>query len=205
MTCITLALLDKVDGGLKKRMEDSKVLQDHLIGKAGADFLLATTDRRIAFEGVKPLQIDVRERQPEDLIALISESDVDYSAPVFRIYADPFNTSSLVDDSLTGDGFIIKAGRNFDSPEDNLRLLRAMKAGSRIDSVFRRGGEPTALMDSRIFIARYGSHHPTVEEILKPFQSKARKAVRLHVLPFNVRNGKITVDNTFKPNAVKLP
>lgn len=205
MTCITLALLDKVDGGLKKRMEDSKVLQDHLIGKAGADFLLATTEKRIAFEGVKPIQIDVQERQPEDLIALISESDVDFSAPVFKIYADPFNTTSLVDDNLIGDGFIIKAGLNFDSPEDNLRLLRAMKAGSRIDSVFRRGGEPSAVMDGRILIARCGHSHPSVGEILKPFQSKAKKAARLHVLPFNVRNGKITVDNTFKPNAVKFP
>jgi fructose 1,6-bisphosphatase len=205
MTCISLALLDKVDDGLKKRIEDSKVLQDHLIGKAGADFLLTTAEKKVAFEGVKPLQIELQERQSEDLIALIALSDVDYSAPVYRIYADPFNTTSLVDDNRVGDGFIIHAGHNFDSPDDNLRLLRAMKSGTRIDSVYRRGGEPSAIMDGRILIARCGPYHPQVDEILKPFQSKVKKAIKVHVLPFNVSRGKITVDNTFKPSVVKIP
>jgi fructose 1,6-bisphosphatase len=205
MTCITFALLEKVDERLGKRMEDSKVLQDHLIGRAGADFLLATTERRTAFDGVKTIQLDVHERQSEDLITLISESEVDFSAPAYRVYADPANTPSLVDDNRVGDGFIIKAGRPYDSPEDNLRLLRALKGGARIESVYRRGGEPSAVIDSRILMARCGPYHPSVDEMLKPFQSKARKAVKLHVLPFNVKNGKITVDNTFKPTVLKFP
>jgi hypothetical protein len=205
MTYITLALLDKVDDALKKRLEDAKSLKDHLIDKAGEDFLLATADRKLEFEGIRPLQLNIQEREKEDLLAVISAADADFSAHAYRIYADPSNTPSLVEDNRVGDGFIVRAGGVYDSPEDNLRLLRAMRGGAKIESVFRRTGEPSAAMSGRIFLARCGPYHPATEEILKPFQAKSGgDAVKAYVISFSVKDGRITVDNTFKPKTVKI-
>lgn len=204
MTCVTLALLGTVDEKLKKRLQDTRALQDHYLGKAGADYLLATSERRLPFEGVTPLQMDAPERASEDYIALISQSPADFSLPAYRIYADPFNTPGLVDDNRIGDGFILRAAGVYDSPEDNLRLLRALKAGAKISAAFRRGGEPSAAMDDRLLLARSGPYHPSEEDILRPFSAKAGKAVKLHVLSFNVKGGKITIDNTFRPKTAKL-
>ncbi|MFH0862692.1 MAG: fructose 1,6-bisphosphatase [Candidatus Altiarchaeota archaeon] len=204
MTCLTLAILDKVDDMLRKRLDDAKNLKDHLIDKAGADYLLATTERRIEFEGVKPVQIDFQERQEEEFVALIAEKPVDFGISAYRIYADPFNTPSLVDDERIGDGFIVKAGRLYDMPEDSLRLLRAIRKGAKTEAVFRRDGEESASMDDAAFLARCGPYHPTRQEILAPFQAKGGKTVKLHVLSIGVKNGKITIDNTFKPKTLKL-
>jgi hypothetical protein len=206
MTCVTLALLGGVDERLRNRLAESKVLRDHLIGKAGADFLLATTEVPAAFEGVAPLQLTFTERREESLVALISASgEADFSWAACRTYADPYNTPGLVDDARIGDGFIVRAGRNFDIPEDGLRLLRALKAGGRIDAVFRRDGERSAAMDRRLLLARCGPGHPALEDILTPLKSKAAGARRIHVLPFSLKDGRITVDNTYKPKTVKLP
>jgi fructose 1,6-bisphosphatase len=204
MTCITLALLKEVDERLKKRLEDSTVLLDHLVDEAGENFLLATTEKKTEFEGVNPIQMEFRERANEELIALISGQAVDFSQVAFRIYADPFNTKSLVSDSRIGDGFIVKAGRVFDSPEDNLRLLRAIGDGTRVQSVHRKSGEQSAIMDERLFLARCGAYHPSPEEILRPFGTRAKKGALLHVLSIGLKNGKITVDNTSKTSTVRM-
>jgi len=204
MTCLTFALLDKVDDRLRKRLEDDKSLLDHLIDEAGGIFLLATTEKRIDFEGVRPVQVVFRERQDEEFVALLAEKPVDYCMSAYRIYADPFNTPSLIDDKRIGDGFIVKADRPYDIPEDSFRLLVALREGAKIASVFRRDGEESASMNDRLFLARCGPYHPKREEILAPFPAKAAKAIRLHVLSIGVKNGRITVDNTFKQKTVRL-
>ncbi|MFH1055532.1 MAG: fructose 1,6-bisphosphatase [Candidatus Altiarchaeota archaeon] len=201
MTYITLALLGKVDENVRKRIAESTALKDYLIHK---NVLLATSENKVSFEGVTALQMELQERQTEDLIALIAEADVDYSLPAYRIYADPFNTTSLAEDNRVGDGFIIKAGSAYDSPEDNLRLLRALKAGAKITSVHRRSGEISSTMDNRMLLSRCGPYHPLDEEILRPFQGKEKKTVKIQVLAFSVKNGRITVDNTYKPKNVKF-
>ena len=98
----------------------------------------------------------------------------------------------------------MKADRSYDIPEDSFKLLRAIRKGSKTESIFRRGGEESASMNDRLFLARCGPYHPGREEILAPFQAKATKAVRLHVLSVGVKNGRITVDNTSKPKTVRL-
>ena len=205
MVCVTIALLDKVDDRLRRRLEDAKELRDHLIGAAGGHFLLASSDKRVPFEGVVPLQMELQERSSEGLIALIAEKEVDFGCYAFHVYADPFNTPGLVDDPRNGDGFIIRADEGtFYSPEDNLRLLRAMKGGSRIHAVYRRGGEKSAVIGSRLLLARSGPYHPEAKDILRPFNSKGKRGVMVHVLPFWLKGGKITVDNTFRPKTVRL-
>ncbi len=204
MTCVTLALLDKVDDRLRKRMDDSTVLQDYLIDKAGVDFLLATTEREQTFEGVEPVQLCFQERDEEGLLALIADKPVDYSLPAYRIYADPFNTPGLVDDQQIADGFTLKAGRAYHMPEDSLMLLRALKDDAKVTSAYRRGGFPSAVLSDRILLARHGPYHPRIEDILRPFPTRMKGGVKIHTLPFTVKNGKITVDNTFKPKTVKL-
>lgn len=205
MTSVSLAVLGKVDDGLRRRLEDSGVLRDHLVGKAGCNFLLATSDKPIVYEGVTPVRLDIRERAVEELIAFIAEEDVDYSGHAYRVYADPYNTRGLVGDERIGDGFIIRAGRPYDSPEDNLRLLRAMKAGAKVDAVYRRDGEAAASMGGRVFIARWGPYHPGLEDFLRPLKAKAADAVKVHVLSFSVKDCKLTVDNTLKPKTGRLP
>ncbi len=206
MTSVSLAVLGKVDDGLRRRLEGSGVLRDHLVGRAGCNFLLATSDKPIVYEGVNPVRLDIHERAGgEELLAFIAEEDVDYSWHAYRVYADPCNTPGLVGDERIGDGFIIRAGRPYDSPEDNLRLLRALKAGARVDAVYRRDGESAASMGGRVFIARWGPYHPGLEDFLRPLKAKAADAVKVHVLPFSVKDGKLTVDNTHKPKTGRLP
>jgi len=205
MTCVTIALLEKVDDKLKRKLDGSKVLVDHLILEAGKEkYLLAITGEKTDFEGVKPVQLAFEERPSEELVAVLSVKEVDYSLPAYRIYADPLNTESLVTDGRIGDGFIIKAGKVFDTPEDSLKLLRALKAGARIDGVYKKGGEPSAAMNNRVLLARCGPYHPTVDEILRPFKAKPKKAVDARLVCFSLRNGRMTVDNTYKPKTVKI-
>lgn len=204
MTCITVAILGKVDERLRKRLEDSTHLKDHLISGDKTKFLLATTETKISFDGVDTLQMDIVERQSEDLIALIADRSVDYSLSAYKTYADPFNTPSLVEDQRIGDGFILKADRPYDSPQENLKLLRAIRGGARLTAVHRRSGEVSAVINNRILLARCGPYHPKDEEILKPYDTKAKKTVKLQVISFNIRGGKITVDNTHKPKTVKM-
>ncbi|MBD3388197.1 MAG: fructose 1,6-bisphosphatase [Candidatus Altiarchaeales archaeon] len=204
MTCVSFALLDKADDGMERRIGENKLLQDHLIGREGSDFLLATSEETVMFEGVKTLQMRLDERKSEDLTIIVSEGDVDYSMHSYHAYADPFNTPGLVEDHRIGDGFIFKADRTYDSPEDNLRLLRAIKSGEKVRGVYRKDGIVSALMDSRTFMARTGPFHPTVEDLLKPFKARGKGGVKAHLIAFNVKKGKITVDNTFKPKTVKV-
>jgi hypothetical protein len=79
-----------------------------------------------------------------------------------------------------------------------------VRRGARIEAVYRRSGEPSAVIDDRVYLARCGPYHPKTEEIIKPFQVKDRAAVKLRTLAFNIKNAKITVDNTFKPKTVKM-
>jgi len=206
MTSVSLAILGKVDDSLRRRLEDSRALKDYLIGGAGCNFLLATSDKPAVYEGVNPVRLDIHERgEQEELLAFIANEDVDYSGHAYRVYADPFNTPGLVSDARIGDGFIIRAGRPYDSPEDTFRLLRALKAGARVDVVYRRDGEAAAAMDGRVFIARCGPYHPGREDILRPLKAKAEGSTRIQILSFSVKDGRLTVDNTHKPKTGRLP
>jgi len=207
MTCITAAILEKVDERLKKRLEETKALKDHLIAKAGkTSFLIATTESRMEFEGIKPIQMQFAERKDEEIILIIAEKGADYSLSAYRVFADPFNTPSLIEDNRIGDGFIVRAGQTtYDTPKDDFKLLSNIKKGERISAVYRRSGEPSAIMDARMMMARCGPYHPKTEEVLRPFDSKAKKAIKAYVVSFAVNGGKITVDNTFKPKTVKIP
>jgi fructose 1,6-bisphosphatase len=201
MVCVSLALLDRVDDGLGRRLEDSPKVRDFLIGKSGVDFLLAVTEDDARFTGVEPLRLRITPRTPENIIALLADEPVDFSIPLYRAYADPFNTRGLISDPDIGDGFIFKTKEGvFHTPEDGLSLLRRLQGGAGVESVLRREGEYAAAADGRLMMARYGRKHPLVEDILRPFPG----GNGLHVLSFSVDDGGITVDNTFKPEDLDL-
>ncbi len=204
MVCVSFAVLPKADKGLGGKLKDEPAILDHYVGAAGkTHYLLATTEDEAAFTGLSPLQMCFEERGKEDLIALISQANVNYSMPLFRLYADPLSNKSLVADDRLSSGFTFRAQGIFHTPEDSIRLLRALDSGSKITGVYRREGVSSAVADSRIIVMRAGDYHPPVAEALKAFKGGSDGgAKKLHVVAVTVKSGKISVDNTFKPKAI---
>jgi|GEM_PF-5255154 len=205
MTRIWAALLPIIDDDVRARLKDAKALKDHLIIEGSPNLLIAITEKEADFTGIEPVSMKVTERSHEELVAVFSGPDADFSHAAIRAYADPFFNEDLVLDRLIGDGFIMDTGEVFDSPADNLRILRALDSGESLKSVSRMGGEPSAMLADGLLVARVGEKHVDIDRIigslgLEPpaWAGGQGKKAKARIVPFTVNGGKLSYDNTFE-------
>lgn len=162
---------------------------------AGQDLLSDAFSGNIRGMGPGCAEIEFEERVSEPVIVFLADKTEPgaWNYPLYKIFADPFNTIGLVIDSKMHDGFkfevhdLIEHKRVFFScPEDVYDMLVFIGAPSRyvIKHVFRKDGEITAVTstqrlsliagryigkDDPVMAVRCQSGLPAVGEVLEPF------------------------------------
>lgn len=139
---------------------------------------------RLAQFGVngKPLAVDGAEltlaaRDSEPVLCFFSDKAEagSWNIHLYRAFADPFNTPSLVADPALRTGFTFRLddGSEHVLPADIYRFLAAAGSGARVrEVVARTTGEIAAVASSGadpVLIVRSGSPFPAVEEVLEAF------------------------------------
>ncbi len=143
--------------------------------------------------GVAELQFEERKSEPVIIFAADKTSPGAWNMPLYKIFADPFNTIGLVIDPSMHDGFTFEVLDIFDNktvklntPEDLYDLLVLIGASEHyiLKGVYKKSGEPAAatstqkvnLMagryvgkDDPVMIVRCQSGLPAVGEVLEPF------------------------------------
>ncbi len=212
MIHVFFTTLEEVNEGLRSRLSEANTLIDHSIIEGETNWLLATSEREVEFEGVRQNSMEISEREHESFIALVSKEPVDFSNVAFRAYADPVTNPGLVTDKLIGDGFIIEAKTMHDIPQDTFRLARTIREGVHITRAFRMDGEPSAIMDEKILIARIGNKHPSLDLFLSAakaglppfFIGPESGHVNCDITLFSIKDGAITIDDTFDQKSVEV-
>jgi fructose 1,6-bisphosphatase len=205
MVYVSFVILPKAVKGLEGVLNAEEAIVDHYVGKAGkTSYLIATTDSEVEYTGLNPATLSLSERENENIMAFIAGRDINFSRLLFRLYADPLANPYLALDERINDGFIFKAEKAYHIPEDNLKIVKEISQGERINAVYRKEGAISAKTSEKTLCIRFGDFHLAKDSILSFFNEKSQKAITLNPVSFSIKNKKITVDNTFKPKAVKL-
>ncbi|MEX2394907.1 MAG: fructose 1,6-bisphosphatase [Actinomycetota bacterium] len=122
-------------------------------------------------------EISFAVRDSEPVLCFFSDkaSGGAWNVHLYRAFADPFNTPSLVADQAMSDGFsFVVAGQTFELPQDTYRFLRAASSDdARVHQVrSRHTGEVAAVASTSsdpVLIVRCGAPFPAVEEVLESF------------------------------------
>jgi len=168
---------------------------------AGQDLLSDAFSGNIKGMGPGIAEMEFTERKAEPIIAFMMDKTEPgaFNFPIFKIFADPFNTAGLVIDPSIHDGFIfevwdIQEHKNvfLESPEEMYDLLALVGAKSRfvIKRVFPKkssklpSDEPVSVIsteklyqiageyvgkDDPVGVVRAQSGLPAVGEVLEPF------------------------------------
>ncbi len=143
--------------------------------------------------GVAELEFEERKSEPVIIFAADKTSPGAWNMPLYKIFADPFNTIGLVIDPSMHDGFTFEVLDIFgdkmvklNTPEDLYDLLVLIGASEHyiINAVYKKSGDKAAatstqkvnLMagryvgkDDPVMIVRCQSGLPAVGEVLEPF------------------------------------
>lgn len=143
--------------------------------------------------GVAELEFEERASDPVVVFAADKTEPGAWNLPLYKIFADPFNTAGLVIDPRLRDGFIFEVVDVFEgkkvklkTPEESYDLLALLGTTGRycVSRVYRADGEPAAAAsisrlsliagkyvgkDDPVLIVRAQSGFPAVGEILAPF------------------------------------
>jgi fructose 1,6-bisphosphate aldolase/phosphatase len=162
---------------------------------AGQDLLKDTFTGTVKGMGPGVAEMEFEERKSEPLIIFMADktSPGAWNLPLFRIFADPFNTAGLVIDPAMHEGFrfeVVDVYENksivLSAPEEIYDLLMFIGAMRRfiIKNVYRKDGVITASAstqklsllagryvgkDDPVLIVRCQSGLPAVGEVLEPF------------------------------------
>lgn len=168
---------------------------------AGQDMLADAFSGNVKGMGPGVAEMEFTERQGEPLIAFMMDKTEPgaFNLPIFRMFADPFNTSGLIIDPSMHSGFrfevwdIVEHKKVFlNAPEESYDILALIGAKSRyvIKRVFPKEGakllsdEPVAVIstdklsqiagqyvgkDDPAALVRAQSGLPAVGEVLEPF------------------------------------
>lgn len=166
----------------------------HLYG-AGQDLLKDAFSGNVKGLGPGVAEMEIEERPSEPVVIFMGDkcSPSAWNLPVYRMFADPFNTAGLVIDPAMGDGFTFEildlednVSVKVHTPEETYILLALIGAVERylIKRVYRRSGEIAASAstqklaliagkyvgkDDPVLIVRSQSGLPAIGEILEPF------------------------------------
>ncbi len=162
---------------------------------AGQDLLQDAFSGNVKGMGPGVAEMSFRERESEPVIIFMADktSAGAWNLPLYKTFADPFNTAGLVIAPKLHDGFRfevhdVKESRRifFDTPEELYDLLVLIGATGRyvIKAVERKDGEIAAVSstqrlsliagryvgkDDPVAIVRCQSQFPAVGEVLEPF------------------------------------
>lgn len=184
-----------------KVFEDTTELAKELkLYGAGQDMLKSAFSGNVRGMGPGIAEIEFTERKGEPVVAYMMDKTEPgaFNFPIFKIFADPFNTAGLVIDPSIHDGFIFEIWDiqehkkvMMKSPEEMYDILALIGAKSRfvIKRVFPKPGklpvdEPVAAIsteklyqiageyvgkDDPVAIVRSQSGLPALGEVLEPF------------------------------------
>ncbi len=178
-------------------MAATQVAKRHHLYGAGQDLLADSFSGNIRGAGPGVAELEIEERPSEPIIVFAADKTEPgaWNLPVYKIFADPFNTAGLVIDPKMHAGFVFEVHdliENkrvvFNCPEDLYDLLVYIGAPARyvIKHVFRKDNldEPVAVTstsrlsliagryvgkDDPIMIVRCQSGLPAVGEVVEPF------------------------------------
>lgn len=162
---------------------------------AGQDLLQDTFSGTVKGMGPGVAEMEFEERKSEPIIVFMADktSPGSWNLPLYRIFADPFNTAGLVIDPTMHEGFrfeVVDVYENkkivLSAPEEIYDLLMFIGAMRRfiIKNVYRKDGVITAAAstqklsliagryvgkDDPVLIVRCQSGLPAVGEVLEPF------------------------------------
>jgi len=162
---------------------------------AGQDLLTDAFSGNIKGQGPGCAELEFEERKSDPIICYLADKTdpAAFNLPIFRIFADPFNTAGLILDPGLHDGFTfevhdIKEGKKImlSCPEEMYDLLALIGQSSKyvIKRVFKKDGTPCASIsteklnviqgdyvgkDDPVAIVRGQSGLPAVGELLEPF------------------------------------
>lgn len=177
-------------------MECTQVAKELKLYGAGQDMLADAFSGNVKGMGPGVAEMEFVERKSEPIVVFMADktSPGAWNLPLYKMFADPFNTAGLVIDPSCHGGFrfqmldvIENKVIDFNAPEDIYDLLVFMGASSRymVNGIFRRSdGEIAAkgsvqrlnLMagkyigkDDPVLIVRAQSGFPALGEVLEPF------------------------------------
>ena len=163
---------------------------------AGQDILSTAFSGNVRGMGPGIAEMEFEERESDPLIVFMADKTEAgaWNLPLYKIFADPFNTAGLVIDPKVSQGFIFevidaKEGRKITlkTPEEAYELLALIGAPSRyiVKSVRRKIDNEIAAVssteklsmtagryigkDDPVLIVRAQSGFPAVGEVLEPF------------------------------------
>jgi fructose 1,6-bisphosphate aldolase/phosphatase len=162
---------------------------------AGQDLLTKSFSGNIRGMGPGVAEMEFKERASDPVVIFMADKTEAgaWNHPLYKIFADPFNTAGLVIDPKLHKGFkfeildVINHKKILlNSPEENHDILALIGAPSRyvVKSIFRKDGEIAATSsteklsklagryvgkDDPVCIVRAQSGFPAVGEVLEPF------------------------------------
>jgi fructose 1,6-bisphosphate aldolase/phosphatase len=162
---------------------------------AGQDLLAEAFTGTVRGRGPGIAEFDIEERPSEPIVVFACDktSPSAFNLPIFRVFADPFNSAGLIIDPRLRDGFrfevhdIKQARRVFlNCPEELYDILALIGMSSRyvIKRVFRKDGKIAAVLsterlsqiagryvgkDDPVAIVRTQSGFPATGEVLEAF------------------------------------
>ncbi len=176
-------------------VEGTNVAKEMKLYGAGQDLLSDAFSGNVKGmgPGVAELEFEERKSEPVIIFAADKTSPGAWNMPLYKIFADPFNTIGLVIDPSMHEGFTFEVLDIFgdktvklNTPEDLYDLLVLIGASEHyiINAVYKKSGEKAAatstqkvnLMagryvgkDDPVMIVRCQSGLPAVGEVLEPF------------------------------------
>jgi fructose 1,6-bisphosphate aldolase/phosphatase len=176
-------------------MEGTQIARELKLYGAGQDLLSDAFSGNIKGLGPGCAEMTIEERKSEPVIIFCADktSPGAWNMPLYKMFADPFNTIGLVIDPSMHDGFVFEVMDVFDNktvklntPEETYDLLCLIGASEHyiIKNIYQKTGEIAAttstqrvnLMagryvgkDDPVMIIRCQSGFPAVGEALEPF------------------------------------
>lgn len=174
--------------------EGTKLAQDKKMYGAGQDLLAESFSGNVRGMGPGVAEMEIAERKSEPVIIFMADKTAPsaWNLPLFKMFADPFNTAGLIIDPSMNEGFVFEVHDliqskkiKFSLPEELYDILTFI--GSRrfcIKYVYNKKGEIAAAAsteklsliagkyvgkDDPVMIVRCQSGFPAVGEALEPF------------------------------------
>lgn len=173
----------------------TEIAKDLKLYGAGQDLLKDTFTGSVKGMGPGVAEMEFEERKSEPVIVFMADktSPGAWNLPLYKIFADPFNTAGLVIDPTMHEGFrfeVVDVFQNkkiiLSAPEEIYDLLMFIGAMRRfmIKNIYRKDGEIVASAstqklsliagryvgkDDPVLIVRCQSGMPAVGEVLEPF------------------------------------